>query len=207
MNYQTSQMINFVSQVVTLMITGVVMQVPVVMLQARPDEEPKSLEDFLAKLPFMPYTTRKEQKLPEYVYKLVRPEDIVSTMESSLSDYGDVLQEKIAAGMLAFMKGGDFKVTKRLTEKAWASDSVGWNASIEHIPTHTVWNIEVWASFEWRQPEKVDMTYTVFLPAGKQLSEDEWEIMPERDWDSGGFDLSFEGGKKAGSIIIEKYRK
>lgn len=162
---------------------------------------PSAVTEFIKGLPFMP---EPGQPLPEYVYKEVTPEFVSSIMKPPSSDYGRTLADKIALDMSLFLKGGNFEIIDKLEETGWSSDSLAYNGTIKHVPTNTKWDIEIWVSFEWRQPEKVEgVPFLDFLPAGAKLAEDRWEIMPEEEWSENSFDLTAAGGAKAGGIITE----
>lgn len=162
-----------------------------------PTEE---LRELIKGLPFVP---EPGPPLPEYVHEAIQPGLVSSIMKPPSSDYGRTLTDKVALDMSLFLKGGDFEIVEKLEETGWASDSVAWDAKIKHVPTNTEWDIEVWANFKWRKPEEIESSFLDFLPAGAQITEDKWEIMPEEEWSDSSFDIATDEGKKAGEIITE----
>lgn len=170
-----------------------------------------SIEELVRGLPFMPTRGRP---LPEYVYRQLRSEFVTTIMETPVSDYGGALLDKIAVDTALFLKGGSFTIVERLKESGWSSEDVAYDARIRHRPTGTEWGVEVWAPFDWRNPETYKDGFVVFLPAGRKIAEElvvgrklvseaRWEIMPEEKWETDTFDLTHEGGGEAGRTIEE----
>lgn len=169
------------------------------------------LEEFLRGLPFMP---EKGEPLPEYVYRELKPEFISAVMKPPVTDYGRVLEGRVALDTALFLKGGNFGIIEKLEESGWSSDSIGYDAKIRHEPTNTEWDIEVWTHFDWRKPETYSEGYIVFLPTGRKIAEEvvvdrrlvsaaRWEVMPEEDWGKDTFDLTSKGGEEASRVIEE----
>ncbi len=158
------------------------------------------IEEFLSRLPFMP---GNGNPLPDYVYREFKPEFISAIMAPPVTDYGGVLQDKVALDMALFLKGGSFEITKRLEETGWSSDSLGYDAEIAHKPTGTKWSIEVWTAFDWGDPSKYSDGYLYFIHSGKLIAEDRWEFMPGEDWEEDSFGLTSKGGEEASKVITE----
>lgn len=168
------------------------------------DKSKGEFEEFLRGLPFMP---EKGKPLPDYVYQVMKPELVTSVMEAPISGYGRELQEKVALDVSLFLKGGNFEIVERVKESGWSSEDLTYDARIRHKSTNTVWDIEVLAPFDWRRPETYKDGYVVFLPAGKRIGEERWEIMPGEEWGEDTFDLTLKGGEEASRIIEEYMRK
>lgn len=158
----------------------------------------EEFEEFIRSLPFMP---ERGKPLPDYVYQTMAPEFVTSVMSAPVSGYGRELADRVALDVTLFLKGGNFEIVKKLDETGWSSEDIAYNARIRHKPTYTEWDVEVWAPFDWRKPETYKDGFVVFLPAGERISEERWEIMPEEEWETEEFDLTFKGGEEASRII------
>ena len=199
MNNQVQQMMDMFSHMVALMLVGSMMRIPVRMLQT---ETPNgSSEDFIKKLPFMPHGT----PLPESVYRFVKPEHITSIFKPAVSEYGETLQNIVAVNLLAFMAGGNFTIADKLEETGWSSSDICWNGVLEHMPTQTRWDVEVWANFKRRKPERYESSYIDFLLAEDQISKISLAkaIPKEEVFNRLSFDLTYDEGIRAAGVIQE----
>lgn len=169
----------------------------------------EEFEEFIRGLPFTP---ERGEPLPDYVYRTMKPEFITSVMEAPVSEYGRELQDKVALDVGLFLQGGNFSIVKRFWESGWSSEDIAYDARIRHEPTGTEWSVEIWAPFDWRRPETYKGGFVVFLPMGKKIAEEvvvdrklvsepRWEIMPEKEWETEEFDLTFKGGQEASRIV------
>lgn len=168
-----------------------------------PDGEFEEFEEFIRGLPFMP---ERGKPLPDYVYQTMAPEFVTSVMGAPVSGYGRELQDRVALDVTLFLRGGNFEIVDKLKESGWSSEDIAHDAKVRHKPTGTEWDIEVWAPFDWRKPETYKDGYVDFLPTGRRVGEERWEIMPEEEWETNAFELSFRGGEEAGGIIEEFIR-
>ncbi len=153
----------------------------------RPPEY-EQFEEVIRKLPFMP---ERGEPVPEYVFKELYPSPTWDLMKPPVSDYGKAIVEETARLLREFMSGSSFVLKDKFEETGWSSDDIIYTGELVHVPDLTQYLVELYVSFEWREPTKnVFRSLTLF----KEVPE------PEDVW-SGSLDL--ESGKSAGKALLE----